>query len=252
MKIACICLTFNRPALLARLVECYCRLDYPDDQTELIILDDLGQYTNTVSSSGKRWTLISFAKRFGTLSEKRNAATALVAPGTEAVAIFDDDDIYLPWTLRAHAAALADADWSAPSVAINDKGLWLASDKNPLHGGWAYKIEAFNEVGGYPRVKGSDEDKGLASKFKLHGVLKSDPLALGFEPFYIFWTGTHQHICMLGEGGYDTMMEQDVAFQGLLQPHWDQDYVALGHRLTESGKRRRAIMAMADCFECLS
>ena len=55
---------------------------------------------------GDRWRLVSVADRFATLGEKRNAAARLAPPDADALAIWDDDDLYMPWALRASVAAL--------------------------------------------------------------------------------------------------------------------------------------------------
>ena len=88
-------------------------------QRELVILDDAGQYEN---QSGPRWRLISTTKRFPTLGEKRNAAAALVGDGVDALAVWDDDDFYLPWALSASAAALAGPRGRGPSLVLHPQG----------------------------------------------------------------------------------------------------------------------------------
>jgi glycosyltransferase involved in cell wall biosynthesis len=114
MKIAAVCCTYLRPKALGRLIHCFLQQDYP--KRELIILDDAGQYDN---QQGDRWRLISVNSRFPTLGEKRNAAVALVADDVEALAVWDDDDLYLPWALRACAEALRVAPWSRPSIVLH-------------------------------------------------------------------------------------------------------------------------------------
>ena len=110
MKIAVVCVTYNRPRQLGQMIRCFQRQDYAP--RELVILDDAGQYAPT---EGPGWRLTSVAERFPTLGEKRNAAARLVSPDAEALAVWDDDDLYMPWALRASAAALEHAAWSRPA-----------------------------------------------------------------------------------------------------------------------------------------
>ena len=183
MKIAVVVCTYNRPALLGHLVRSFELQDYPD--REMVILDDAGQYR---SQSGPRWQLVSIARRFRSLGEKRNALAALASPGAEAFAVWDDDDLYLPWALSASVAALERADWSRPSLVLHPSADWTLRQHETgglYHGGWAYRRGAFDAAGGYPPLSGP-EDQGLAKKFEQLGVTQADPIALGFRPFYVY------------------------------------------------------------------
>ncbi|HUT14422.1 MAG TPA: hypothetical protein VMY42_28310, partial [Thermoguttaceae bacterium] len=52
---------------------------------------------------GPGWWLLSLGKRFRTLGEKPNACAALASADVDAFAVWDDDDICLPWHLEAMA-----------------------------------------------------------------------------------------------------------------------------------------------------
>jgi len=201
MKIAAVCATFLRPRQLGWMIRCFLQQDYPG--RELVVLDDAGQYDN---QRGDRWRLVSTSKRFPTLGEKRNAATALVSDDVEAIAVWDDDDLYLPWALRASAAALQSAPWSQPSLVLHprkDGSLRQHRTGGLFHGGWAYHRRIFDKVGGYP-AKSNGEDQALALRLARIGVKSSDPCRLGFEPFYIYpWdNGGRWHLSGLGAAGY--------------------------------------------------
>jgi len=100
MKIACLCCTYNRPEQLAEAIESFQRQTYPLAKRELIVLDDAGQYDEQM---GPGWWLLSLGKRFRTLGEKPNACAALASADVDAFAVWDDDDICLPWHLEAMA-----------------------------------------------------------------------------------------------------------------------------------------------------
>jgi hypothetical protein len=216
MKIAAVCCTYLRPKSLGRLIHCFLQQDYPD--RELIVLDDAAQYDN---QRGDRWRLISVDQRFPTLGEKRNAAAAMVGDDVEALAVWDDDDLYLPWALRASAAALRVAAWSRPSLVLHPHDNGATKGGRPVfadtktgtaptlrphctgglfHGGWAYRRETFEHAGRYP-AENNGEDRGLAERFERVGATTADPCQLGFAPFYVYcWGGWH--LSGMGGDGY--------------------------------------------------
>jgi len=201
MKIAAVCTTYLRPRQLGWMIACFLRQDYPAEQRELIVLDDAGQYAN---QQGPGWRLVSTAQRFRTLGEKRNAAAGMVADDVEALAVWDDDDLYLPWALRASVAALRQAPWSRPSTVLHpqpDGSLRQHETGGLFHGGWAYRRSLFEQVGGYPEMN-NGEDQALALRFTEVGAATADPCAIGFSPFYIYVWGNGWHLSGLGADGY--------------------------------------------------
>jgi len=201
MKIAAICCTYLRPTQLGHMIRCFEKQDYPD--AELIVLDDAGQYAE---QEGERWRLISTTIRYPTLGEKRNAAAALASDNVEAFAVWDDDDLYLPWALRTCVAGLDNAQWSRPSLVLHPQqdGTLVQHETGGLfHGGWAYRREAFVQVGGYPSVS-MIEDRELMKLFEKASIPTADPLESGVKPFYIYpWdTGDGWHLSGMGAHGY--------------------------------------------------
>ena len=145
------------------------------------------------------------AERFPTLGEKRNAAARLVSPDAEALAVWDDDDLYMPWALRASVAALEQADWSRPSLVLHplpDGSLRRHRTGGLFHSGWAYRREAFDRAGGYPQIN-NGEDQGLAGRLGRLGATQSDPLSLGFLPFLVYRWHDGIHISTAGPSGYE-------------------------------------------------
>ncbi len=210
MRIAAVCCTYLRPVQLGQMIHCFLRQDYPAALRELVILDDAGQYAN---QSGAGWRLVSAPRRFETLGRKRNAAARLVSDDADAVAVWDDDDLYLPWALRASAAALAQAPWSRPSVVLHparDGSLRRHLTGGLFHAGWSYRRKAFDAVGGYPDEMSNGEDQGLAARLAAARTPEADPIALGFEPFYVYRWGSSGaaggwHLSGLGPAGYQKL-----------------------------------------------
>ena len=197
MKIAAVTVTYKRPVQLGRMLACFLAQDYED--RELVILDDAGQYA---SQQGDRWRLVSVKKRYPTLGAKRNAAARLISPGTETIAVWDDDDCYQPWALRASAAALERAGWSRPGVVLHAAGdgsgrlfqhrTWANDPARKLfHAAWAFRRETFERIGGYSPALNSGEDQELMRRLERAGTSEADPCRLGFTPFLV---------CSWGEG----------------------------------------------------
>ena len=234
-KLACICCTYGRPQLLAQAVESYLRQDYPSERSELIVLDDAGQYVDQKHDSPKRWQIVSTTQRFRTLGEKRNASAALVSDDVDGYVVWDDDDIYLPWTLKAHAAGLAQAPWSLPSrVLVERPGDYRLKDKEThglFHSAWAFSRELFASVGGYPFMQ-SGQDQGLAARFRAldrETPMTADPIGLGFEPFLVYrWeTSGSWHLSALDRRrGYQRLARSrhDGPPIEQIEPYWPRDY----------------------------
>jgi hypothetical protein len=231
--------------LLAEAVASFLGQDYPADRCELIVLDDAGQYAGQSRSEPKPWHLVSIRRRFMTLGEKRNACAALASPDVDAYAVWDDDDIYLPWTLSAHAAALEKAPWSRPSqILVESKtppGLRLKETNGLFHPAWAFTRDAFRDVHGYPFMQ-SGQDQALAGRLKAAGVPFADPIQAGFAPYFFYrWSSSRSYhlSAMDRKQGYERLAERvkDLPFMHALEPQWNQDYIALAQSLSSSSVR---------------
>jgi hypothetical protein len=215
MKIAAVCCTWCRPERLSYLIRCFELQDHPD--CELVILDDAGQYH---TQEGHRWKLVSVQDRYPTLGEKRNAASLLISAETEAMAILDDDDLYLPWALSAIDAALRDADWAHPSLVLGlrpDKGYTPCPTTGLYLGSCGYRRALFERVGGYPAMN-SGEDQALAHRFNETGARCSDPIALGYKPYHVYWWADMWHISAYDDTGYDEVGKFPRPFVGTITP----------------------------------
>jgi glycosyltransferase involved in cell wall biosynthesis len=236
MKIACLCCTYNRPQQLAEVIESFQRQTYPLEKRELIVLDDAGQYDE---QTGPGWWLLSVGKRFRTLGEKRNVTAALASADVDAYALWDDDDIYLPWHLEAMARVLeSGVPWSRPDeVWIDASSRWPPNSKEEVrkpyfkrketgglfHGSWGFTREAFLAVGGYPPMQ-SSQDQALACRFKKAGVRVLSPSR---SPSYIYRWYTYpnpRYLSALGQGGYERRGEETVVRQPLIVPQWTRDW----------------------------
>jgi hypothetical protein len=167
----------------------------------------------------------STSRRFVTLGEKRNATAALASAEADAYVVWDDDDIYLPWMLRAHAAALEKAAWSRPSFVLVEskvKDRLQVREANGLfHGAWAFTRDAFLKAHGYPFMQ-SGQDQALTA----------DPVELGFAPYYFYRWGTVKsyHLSAMDrKQGYARLADKGHRGPRIeaIEPRWARDYMAL-------------------------
>ena len=239
MKIACLCSTFNRPGQLAEAVESFLRQTYPAELRELVILDDAGQYAPDACDHLPGVKLVTTRHRFRTLGEKRNASAALVSPDVDAYAVWDDDDIYLPWHLEAMVAVFqAGYRWSLPAEVWIDRRTYLERKTTGgfFHGSWGFTREAFLSVGGYPAMQ-SGQDQALAARFKRAGIkpispreIVDAPASSIVLPSYIYRWHTYpnaRHISALGKDGYERRGEEPVEHVARITPCWSRDWDGL-------------------------
>lgn len=237
LKITCLCCTYRRPRQLEEAIECFLRQDYPKSCCELLILDDAGQYND---QGGENWQLWSLPRRFLTLAEKTNALAGLASTDTNVYAIWDDDDIYLPWHLSAIANAMSDADWTVPStIMIFDRGhLVLRPTRKRYHSSWAFRRTAFAEAQGYPLIEGADQAFGIKLRsLNAHFGDSND----GFAPSVIYRWGYADDAWHVSEsaGRYETIVEE-LADPGpeTLTPGWTRDWESLATDFLATLQRR--------------
>jgi hypothetical protein len=233
MKIAAVTVTYKRPVQVGRMLACFLAQDYPN--RELVILDDAGQHQ---SQQGDRWRLVSVRRRYPTLGAKRNAATALISPDCDAVAVWDDDDCYLPWALSASVAALNGADWSRPGqvlhAAPDGSGrltahlTWTNDPAGKLyHAAWAFRRETLRRIGGYCQRLSNGEDQELMQRLLTANTREADPCQLGFAPFLVCswgqgpWSvpGEAPKLSWAGRHGYQQMAALPAG-EAALRPTW--------------------------------
>jgi len=161
LRIACICPSYRRPECLQTTLAQF-QAQVTEHETHLFMLEDSGSWD---SQNGDKWSMLCVPKRFATFGQKFNylCRTAKNA-GYDAVVILEDDDVYLPNHVDAHAKVLVNHRYSVPSRKVVDchrkhpVGLleWsdLREEINPLptglHGSWAFHLDLWEEVGGYP------------------------------------------------------------------------------------------------------
>lgn len=221
--LTCLCPTYRRPKCLANALACYLAQDYPAERRELLIIDDAGQYD---SQTGPGWRLISTLPRFFSLPAKFNFAAAAADPRTEAFIVWEDDDVFLPWHLTAHARALAVVDFSRPGRMLstcgqNRQGTYV--EPFCSHGGWGFRRSLFERIGGYPLSRELAFDQQMGQALAEAGTV-GDPCYLA-APSYVFrWGNPYYHGQAFGDFFYDECGRRgDPIWIGTLTPTMDDE-----------------------------
>jgi hypothetical protein len=171
--VSCLCPTFHRPKLLSNALACFLAQDYPADRRELIIVDDgddfdAPRYSDALHADfeilqelGTRIRLISFPERFQSLPEKFNKI-GWEASG-DVLAVWEDDDIYLPWHLSAHVEAMQfhGKPYSKPSLVKSTYPGHLVTEDaaGRFHASIAFTRDFWHRVGHWPVTKRADFDQ---------------------------------------------------------------------------------------------
>lgn len=143
----------------------------------LFVLDDAQQFDE---QSHETWELLVAPERFQSLPSKLNALVRIAkAAGFDAVALWEDDDVYLPHHLAYHAAQLEQFRWSIPRKkyvdchrrpGVKPQDLQLLDlrcetrDSPWCHGSWAFSIDLWEQVGGYDETKTAGFDLDFARR----------------------------------------------------------------------------------------
>lgn len=149
--VSCIMPTYGRPDYVAESLAMFLAQDYPNK--ELVICNDCAGQSFICDIANVR--VINCEDRYPSLGDKRNAAMSH-AEG-ELIAIWDDDDIHLPWRLSfsiemmtRHATPVYFpyefwAYWGDPALHDNQSVPgWMN------HGHMIFRRDLWEAAGGYP------------------------------------------------------------------------------------------------------
>jgi hypothetical protein len=204
--------------------------------------------------------VVNVPERYPTLGDKHNAAIAL-ARG-ELIAVWDDDDISLPWRLSLSVERLGDADY------FNPKRFWMMRrdelrpdpQSNIGHNLSLFRRAAYEAVGGYPALGSGVDlalDTALRARVKQGGgaVAGRDGIETG-DLYYIYrWGVSPAHLSAAApqtavdvnpHAKYERVGARPIEpGRFVLRPHWRQDYVAETRRHVDEAERDGAAPAAA-------
>ena len=240
MKIACLCPTYNRPALLASSLAQFLAQDHPDKK--LFIYDDGGQYD---SFDSKQVRVIVSKRRCNSLPDKYLTLQEYAEEWQpDAIAMWDDDDIYLPHHLSSIAQRIGcEYQWTAPVV------VWSTYTGSPViedatgrfWASCAIRWEAFKQIGGVPMTKRGDFDQMFLSKCqRAFGPAVSLASVARDATFVFRWSDTNaphaQHYLKSPDDctWYDRMAAKEpLPFVGELVPQLDTNAVKTMEQIRE-------------------
>ena len=214
------------------------------EDRHLIILDDGGTYD---TQKGDDWELISVPERYSSLGEKFHALATKASLAGDAIALFEDDDVYLPDYLKNHVSALSDHGISVPEVVYSDDHfIGTLPHKRPAcdherrmamhHGSWAYSSDLYVESGGYPSDV-FDFDIRFWSRLAATGASIGDPLEFGpIQYIYRWQTSGYCNGSGYGHAMHDSVEKShpQVRHDGVVLPEMD-DLTKKYYRLMVSG-----------------
>ena len=255
--LSCLCPTYRRPRCLANVLACFLAQDYPRDRCELVILDDGGTYDG---QAGENWRVETSRPRYASLPAKYNALAALADTRAEAFVVWEDDDVYLPGHLTLHGRRLNEAAWCHPGRVFSNypghlsrrrAGQALLQEEvghGRFHGGWSFRRDHFEAVGGYPETldlsfdqqMGARLSRGRSPWWSARGGCPADPTA-GADPTYVFrWSNGYYHGQAAGDDFWRACAgEGDPCWVGRLAPQMDAE-TELVYRSLASAPARSA------------
>lgn len=188
MKMSCLMPTYGRPTLVQNAIACFLAQDYPANRRRLLILDDAGQLPR---QDGEGWSVWSTPVRMESLPAKYVRLEQLDEGWADVFVIWDDDDIYLPWHLSAHAAALQGSRWSypekiwtlyggTPRLALSDGTFWSSA---------AVRTDLLKVVGGFVQTSRADFDQTNLSTWRERGGEPGRPE----PPSFVYGWGRSKH-----------------------------------------------------------
>lgn len=210
MRFLCLCPTYNRPRrLLDESITNFRKQTYQN--AFLLVYDDLGSHDGVVEED---MAVITTDRREPGIVAKYNKMLELAKQfgDFDAIALWDDDDIYLPNHLEYHRQILQVHGLSYPSVIL---ATFHGTPEKLVTGGlfWAslaIRTEEFNRLGGFIDTDRADFDQ-QSLKHWLENTSRGDPCEIG-EPTYLFrWAETgclHSQLVMnspCDTGWYDRM-----------------------------------------------
>jgi hypothetical protein len=232
--LVCLCPTYRRPRCLENSIACWLAQDYPLHRRELLIWDDAGQYAADMPLP-VNVRLVTTSRRFPSLPAKYNAM-AQFAGECDAFVIWEDDDLYLPYHLAAHAAALRCGRWSKPSkiLSLYPGRPVLEGSAGRFFASLAVSAALWREVRGLRDTKAANFDQQFLELLRTAAGPPADTLSPDYPlPGYCFrWGSTgayHGQGFMQGpadETWYDArgITGGDTPHVRQLTPRFDADW----------------------------
>lgn len=226
MRIICLMPTYGRrAATLNNSLACFDAQTHSDRL--LMIYDDLGTLAGCKAYGA---IVMSTTTRAQSVGAKYNTMVDLLLDRGirfDAVAVWDDDDIYLPDYLASHAQALQDSDWSKPSQIISayHQPPKAESGAGRFHGSLAVRRDTAIKIPWIETTRATFDQEYLA-ELKQHGGPSGDPCEFG-PPQYVYrWQTSGAGHCsgLMGSSDWYERYQPDSREPiAKLEPQFDED-----------------------------
>jgi hypothetical protein len=229
VHLVALCPTYGRPSLVSNALALFLAQDLrPDDTAHLVIYDDAGQIATQTGGNGKHtWQVLCLPDREPLQAKYGTMLAYLQAQSMQADAyvVWDDDDIYMPWHLQAHAETLQANQWSHPSSAYST---YQCLHRRPLnarhyHGALAIRFDLMEKLHGWPETDKSNYDQQQLSRCWILAGKPGDPCA-SLPPSYVYrWADTGRDHCSarIRDGRYRAPRIQEPGQVPILTPAYD-------------------------------
>jgi hypothetical protein len=228
MIFLCVMPTYGRRAsLLNNSIACFASQTHNDKK--LIIYDDLGTLNHT-DCNYPGVHILSTPYRSASVGDKYNVImqmATILKIHYDAVAVWDDDDIYLSNYLATHAKILQTHKWSKPSTIISKYHTPPQEEKGAgrFHGSMAASKDFLYSVEGWIETKRATFDQEMLAKLN-NASPPGDPCTIA-PPQYIYrWQtsgGGHCSGLMGKENWYDLYQPDSREPIPSLWPEYDAD-----------------------------
>lgn len=233
--ISCLCLTYARWNTLEEAIECFNRQTYTG-MKELIVVNDCPEQQLVCDSPNV--VIVNLPVRCQSLGEKYNVAVAVAR--YEHLAVWEDDDIFLPHRLEQTLAAFR----AGAAYYNNTSGFYyqppLLHTMNKAHFSAACWTRDLLHRAGYFKHTYANTDQDIllrlskAVSSEQAGVSKEYVSAPLPEPYYIYRWGQGAVYHLSGAGTQQEAWEAAPNHARMnpywrvgviqLQPHWEEDY----------------------------
>ena len=233
--VTAVCPTFRHPELLANSVALWQAQDYPLDRRVLLILDDDPTFDPQVALG---WELYAIPGRLPTISAKYNTLLGQMPSYTDVVAVWEDDDFYLPGYISSHVKALRGAEFSKAATVLSDYTgqLVIENAEGRFHSSRAFRAGLIKRVGGWPDTRRADFDQQLMNSLAVAaGGRVARPWADTERPEFVYHWHTGAAHCQStmrspdDETWYDRAEQsyQKVPFVGKLVPKLSEKTIGI-------------------------
>lgn len=224
--VSCLCLTYGRPALLEEAIESFIRQRW-DGPKELIVLNDHPEQKLLCDYNYDVVRVFNLPWRLATLGDKRNLSVVLAK--YDYLLIWDDDDIHLPWRIEETMKVLpAQKYFKCPAVWLMRgdelQGHSLAGDLY-FHGACAYAKRLYEQVDGYRRFNGG-EDQDFEYRLRANDLVSASCQVTWLPIERLYYIRRWEHGYYHASGCTDLHELKPEVARGVyhLRPHWKMDY----------------------------